>query len=137
MTTSQPQMGGIVSRAVALALFGAVTCLPIWLMTGVGNMPTAAEHAPGQTYLPDGLYLATVLSLLVAFVVTVASDFILGVPSWGAFFVGFVVGLVIFLWNIPWTNVDYGAGEMFGIGMWWLPPMLGTVLYVVQAVRKQ
>lgn len=137
MTTSQTRPGDIASRAVGLLLLGLATCALLWLFVNVGDRPTGRNHATGETYLPDGLYLATALSLLMAFAVTVASDFILGRSTWTAFVTGFIVGVIVFFWNIPWSQLDYGAGEMFGIAMWWLPPILGTVTYVGKAVINE
>ena len=117
-----------VGRGVAAAAAAAVTCLIIWLARFV--MPTEGDHGPGQTYLPDGLYLATVASLGLAFAATVLIDRWVVAKSLSAaagFAIGFGVGVVLFLIRLPWIPRDGVDGKMFSLFDWWIAPILGVV----------
>ncbi|TDP31492.1 hypothetical protein DFR75_10897 [Nocardia ignorata] len=122
----------IPSRIVPASVLAAITCLIIAIFA----RKTASNHTPGDTYYPDGLYLATVMSLAVSIGVTLVIDHIFGkserAPRW--YGIGFVVGVIIFLFGFPWANLDRGGGQAFSILEWWRAPIIATVAYLVAAV---
>ncbi|PKV76768.1 hypothetical protein [Nocardia fluminea] len=123
----------IKGRAAGAAAVAAVTCLVIWFIVGFGGLPTSSDHEPDQTYYPDGWYLATIVSLAAALVTTVVIDRAVGVVSSKAtagFFLGFMLGIVVFLIRFPWGNLDLGGGQAFSLLDWWLAPILAVAFYL-------
>lgn len=137
MSSSQVRVSDLTSRAVGLGALGLMTCFMLWTFNWLFEGPTESNHEIGETYLPDGLYSATLLSLIVAFLATVIADFVLGKSKWSWFIGGFAIGFVIVLFNVPWSQLDRGAGLMFNPFVWWLPPILGAVAYTGHAVYQE
>lgn len=122
----------IPSRILSAVILAAVTCL----MIAVFARKTASNHGPNETYFPDGLYLATIMSLTISIGVTFVVDHFLGkserAPRW--YPIGFAAGVVIFLFRFPWANLDRGGGQAFSILDWWCAPMIAAAAYSVAAV---
>lgn len=137
MSSSQVRVTDLTSRAVGLGALGLITCFMLWLFIWLFEGPTESKHEYGQTYLPDGLYAATLISLIVAYAITVVADFVLGKSKWSWFVGGFLFGLIIFLFNVPWSQLDRGAGMMFNPLLWWLPPIAGVVVYTGHAIYAE
>ncbi|WP_280475203.1 hypothetical protein [Nocardia farcinica] len=112
-----------------------MTCLIIWGARSA--LPTESNHEADQTYIPDGLYLATVVSLGLVFAATVLIDRWVAAKSLLAtvgFVIGFGVGVVLFILRLPWSTLDRFGGEMFSLFDWWIAPILGVLGYCLGAV---
>ncbi|MFD3702147.1 hypothetical protein ACFWUP_03270 [Nocardia sp. NPDC058658] len=122
----------IPSRIFPAVLLAAITCL----ILAIFGRKTTSSHAPGETYFPDGLYLATILSLTVSIGATLVVDHFFGksdrAPRWYGF--GFAAGVVVFILGFPWANLDRGGGQAFSVLEWWRAPMIAAVAYLVAAV---
>lgn len=122
----------IPSRIFPAVILAGITCLIIAIFAG----KTASSHGPNETYFPDGLYLATIMSLTVSIGATLVVDHFLGkseqAPRW--YGIGFTAGVVIFLFKFPWANLDQGGGQAFSILEWWCAPMIAAAAYSVAAV---
>lgn len=124
-----------IARGVAAVVTAAVICLVVWWFTS--ELPTEGSHTADQTYLPDGLYLATVVSLGAAVAATVLIDrFVVAdsLPAAAGSVVGFGGGVVLFIVRLPWSNLDRFGGEMFSLFDWWIAPILGVVGYYLGAL---
>ncbi|WKG12435.1 hypothetical protein QX204_13580 [Nocardia sp. PE-7] len=101
----------IPSRILPAVILAGITCLIIAIFA----RKTASSHGPNETYFPDGLYLATIMSLTVSIGATFVVDYLLGkserAPRW--YGIGFAAGVIIFLFGFPWANLDRAAGKHF------------------------
>lgn len=124
-------------RIIAAVVTAAVTCSILWILIDVGETPTASNHEPYQTHVPDDLMLVTVLSLAAAVAATVLVDYAFGrYSSAGAtlgFILGFALGVLVFFTRLPWSRLDRLGGEMFSVLDWCLAPTLAVLGYVVGA----
>ncbi|MDO3648237.1 hypothetical protein [Nocardia mangyaensis] len=124
-------------RIIAAAVTAAVTCSILWILIDVGETPTASEHEPYQTHVPDDLMLVTVLSLAAAVAATILVDYAFGrKSSAGAtlgFILGFALGVLVFFLRLPWSRLDRLGGEMFTVLEWWSAPILAVLGYAVGA----
>ncbi|APE36934.1 hypothetical protein BOX37_26725 [Nocardia mangyaensis] len=124
-------------RIIAAAVTAAVTCSILWILIDVGETPTASDHEPYQTHVPDDLILVTVLSLAAAVAATILVDYAFGrKSSAGAtlgFILGFALGVLVFFIRLPWSRLDRHGGEMFSLLDWWSTPILAVLGYVVGA----
>ncbi|NMN99980.1 hypothetical protein HH308_01975 [Gordonia sp. TBRC 11910] len=106
----------------------------LWIASVIGH-PTKSAHEDVQTYIPDfsNLYLATILSSVVALALTSLIEVIHeGKSFW--FYVGFLMGVLIFFIHLPWSKLDQFGGLMFSVASWWIAPMLAVAGYGLSAI---
>ncbi len=137
MTQSSTQLD-TGERAIFLAILGLGTMAFLGIFMFLGGS-TESHHKIGEDYLPSGLFTATMLSLLCAFVLTLVSDAVFGKASWMFFPLGGVVGVAVLLYTIvsgP-EGDSYTSSPYFSVAMWWLPPMLGTAAYAAHGAYRE
>lgn len=125
-------------RAILFVILGLGTMALLGIFMFLGGS-TESHHEIGEDYLPSGLFTATMLSLLCAFVLTLVSDAVFGKANWMFFPLGGVVGVAILLYTIvSGLGADpYASSPYFSAAMWWLPPMLGTAAYAAHGAYRE
>ncbi|MBY6349108.1 hypothetical protein [Rhodococcoides corynebacterioides] len=137
MTQSSTQLSAG-ERAILFAILGLGTMALLGIFIFLGGS-TEGNHKLGDHYLPSGLFMATMLSLLCAFVLTLVSDAVFGKANWMFFPLGGVVGVAILLYTIVsgLGEHSYTSSPYFPTAMWWLPPMLGTAAYAAHGAYRE
>ncbi|MFC6012288.1 hypothetical protein [Nocardia lasii] len=122
----------IPSRILPAVVLGALTCA----ILAIFGRKTTSNHTANETYFPDGLFLATILSLVISIGATFVIDRAFGkserAPRW--YCIGFAVGVVLFLFGFPWANLDWGGGQAFTQLEWWRAPVIAALAYLAAAV---
>ncbi|WP_145961987.1 hypothetical protein [Rhodococcus ruber] len=129
-----PEWRGLRIRLCVVACGTLMTLGILWLASKM-SFPTISSHEDVQTFMPDfpSLYSASVFSSIISILGTVLVDrFYRGSNSW--FFIGFVVGVALFLFCLPWSRLDNYGGLMFSVGSWWWAPIAALVGYAASAI---